>query len=182
MTDDHEGSDFGKWIAYGRKRGWVGRDRRIVEPYDDGADEGVIPADWEAGKFAGKGPKDFQRSDHSIEDELYKRLTHHPDLDASDIEIAVNSGVVTLKGFAENKYEKRLAAEIAENVLGVTEVQDSLRLKEFGFRAPMSSAPPDKSTAAPSDKSAAAAPSDKSSSASALQTDVGKLPDLNSEK
>lgn len=134
MTDDIAGGDFSRWIAFGRKRGWVSRNGRILEPYDDEADEGVMPANWTPGEFAGRGPKDYVRSDQSIEDELYKRLTHHPDLDAEDMEIAVAAGVVSLRGYAANKYEKRLAEEIARDVLGVKDVQSELRFKEFGFQ------------------------------------------------
>ncbi|MFN8657090.1 MAG: BON domain-containing protein [Candidatus Obscuribacterales bacterium] len=139
MTHDIEGGDFQRWIAYGRKRGWVSRNGRVLEPYDDEADEGVMPANWTPGTFAGRGPKDYVRSDQSIEDELYKRLTHHPDLDAADMEIGVLEGIVSLRGYAANKYEKRLAEEIARDVLGVSEVKSELRFKEFGFQTKSSS-------------------------------------------
>lgn len=136
MADEFEGTDFARWISYGRKRGWVTRFRRIVEPYDDEYDEGVMPSDWKPeASLAGRGPKAYTRSDQSIEDELYKRLSHHPDLDAGDVQFEVKDGVITLSGFADNKFELRLAEEIAQDVLGAKEVHNELRLKEFGFKA-----------------------------------------------
>ena len=58
----------------------------------------------------------------------------HPDIDASDIEVAVTNGVVTLTGTTEDRHEKRLAEYIAEDVVGIDDVENRLKVRH-GFWA-----------------------------------------------
>ena len=51
-------------------------------------------------------------------------------IDASDIEVAVSSGEVTLTGSVQDRDTKREAEDMAEGVLGVTNVQNNLRVKK----------------------------------------------------
>src|SRR5690242_6287624 len=44
------------------------------------------------GRHAGRGPKAYQRTDQSIYDEVCERLSEHGDIDASEIEVRVQSG------------------------------------------------------------------------------------------
>jgi osmotically-inducible protein OsmY len=50
------------------------------------------------------------------------------ELDASDIEIVVVGGEVTLTGSVHDRDEKRLAEDLSENVSGVREVHNQLRV------------------------------------------------------
>jgi osmotically-inducible protein OsmY len=52
----------------------------------------------------------------------------HGQLDASDIEVAVENGDVTLEGSVEDRRMKRLAEDIAASVPGVDDVHNRLRL------------------------------------------------------
>ena len=61
----------------------------------------------------------------------------HPDIDASDIEVRVGDGVVTLTGTVEDRHEKRLAEYIAEDALGVDDVDNQLKVRH-GFWATLS--------------------------------------------
>jgi hypothetical protein len=74
-----------------------------------------------------KGPKGYQRSDERIKEDLCERLSHHPNLDPSEIEVEVSSGEVTLKGEVDERHEKWMAEECAYEVSGVTEVNNQLR-------------------------------------------------------
>ncbi len=56
-------------------------------------------------------------------------LTDHGDIDASDFEVHVENGVVTLTGTAEDRRQRRMAEDVAESVPGVKYVQNQLRLK-----------------------------------------------------
>jgi hypothetical protein len=58
----------------------------------------------------------------------------HPDIDASDIEVRVDEGIVTLMGTVEDRHEKRLAEYIAEDSLGVDDVDNQLKVRH-GFWA-----------------------------------------------
>lgn len=78
--------------------------------------------------YRGRGPKNYQRSDERIREEVCERLTMDHDVDASDIEVTVNGGVVTLSGSVHERYAKRTAEDICESVRGVKDVQNDLRV------------------------------------------------------
>ncbi|HEY4133151.1 MAG TPA: BON domain-containing protein [Gemmatimonadaceae bacterium] len=86
------------------------------------------------GRFFGRGPKGYRRSDERIREEISDRLMTHPDIDASDIEIHVADGIVTLAGTVEDRHEKRLAEYITEDALGVNDVENRLKVRH-GFWA-----------------------------------------------
>lgn len=77
---------------------------------------------------AGKGPKNYKRSDDRIREEINDRLTDEWDIDASDIEVTVVNGEVTLTGYVNDKYQKRKAEDLAESVRGVTQVENRIRM------------------------------------------------------
>ena len=81
------------------------------------------------GQHAGRGPKNYQRSDERIREEINDRLTDHPDIDATEIEVKVQAGEVTLTGTVEDRHAKRLAEDIADGVAGVRDVNNQLRRK-----------------------------------------------------
>ncbi|HKX30395.1 MAG TPA: BON domain-containing protein, partial [Blastocatellia bacterium] len=79
---------------------------------------------------AGRGPRNYRRSDDRIREDLNERLTEDPYLDASNIEIAVESCVVTMTGTVNSRYEKRRAADLAESISGVTDINNQLRVNQ----------------------------------------------------
>jgi hypothetical protein len=79
-------------------------------------------------KHAGKGPKGYKRSDDRIHDELCERLTQHPLIDASTIDVAVKSGEVTLTGEVTDRRMKHMAEDVADQVSGVREIHNQLRI------------------------------------------------------
>jgi osmotically-inducible protein OsmY len=81
------------------------------------------------GQFAGRGPKGYKRSDDRIREDVNEALTRNPDIDASDIEVKVESGEVTLTGTVDSRQTKRLAEDLAEDCSGVHEVHNQLRIK-----------------------------------------------------
>ncbi|MGH7853648.1 MAG: BON domain-containing protein [Candidatus Binatia bacterium] len=101
--------------------GYAGRrvgDRRGQEGWGD---------DW-SGPYAGRGPKGYRRSDERIQEEVCERLTEHPAIDASDIEVTVSDGDVTLTGRVESRAVKHLTEVMVETVSGVKEVHNQLRV------------------------------------------------------
>ena len=96
------------------------------------SDYGAIgpSAGWNEGRgqFSGRGPKGYQRSDDRIREDVCDRLADDPHIDASDIEIAVSNGEVTLTGFVRDRHDKRHAEDVTEHVSGVREVNNSLRV------------------------------------------------------
>jgi osmotically-inducible protein OsmY len=86
------------------------------------------------GRFTGRGPKGWKRSNERIQEEVNEALARHPEIDASDIEVRVENGEVTLTGVVEDRGQKRLAEDIAEDVFGVDDVNNDLKIRH-GFLA-----------------------------------------------
>jgi len=87
------------------------------------------------GEHRGKGPKGYTRSDERIRDDVNDRLTDHGHLDASDIELTVSGGEVTLNGAVTRREDKRRAEDLAEQVSGVKHVQNNLRVRDAALSA-----------------------------------------------
>jgi len=81
------------------------------------------------GGFAGRGPKGYQRSDERIREDISDQLMANDWLDASDIEVTVKNGDVTLTGTVDNRTAKRLAEDIAEHAAGVQDVMNQIRVQ-----------------------------------------------------
>lgn len=86
--------------------------------------------DAEAGVFRGHGPRGYTRSDERIREDVSDRLTDNPVLDATEIEVVIHDGEVTLHGHVDSRYSKRLAEDIADEVSGVKHVQNNLRIRD----------------------------------------------------
>ncbi|WP_244610352.1 CBS domain-containing protein [Microvirga pakistanensis] len=76
----------------------------------------------------GRGPRNYQRSDDRIREDVSERLGDDVRVDASEIEVTVQNREVTLTGTVRDRNEKRWAEDIAESVSGVTHVQNNLRV------------------------------------------------------
>lgn len=80
-------------------------------------------------QYRGKGPKNYSRSDDRIREDISDRLTDDWQVDASEIEITVVKGEVTLAGSVSDRMQRRRAEDIAESVSGAHHVQNNLRVK-----------------------------------------------------
>jgi osmotically-inducible protein OsmY len=80
------------------------------------------------GMYVGRGPRGYQRSEERIREDINDRLTEDWYVDASDIEVTVNNGMVTLTGLVNSREEKRRAEDIVESVSGVSDVSNQLRI------------------------------------------------------
>jgi osmotically-inducible protein OsmY len=78
------------------------------------------------------------RSDSDIKQDVEYELKWEPDIDASDIGVAVKEGVVTLSGFVRSYGQKYTAERAAKRVRGVLGVANSIVV-----RLPSSSERPD---------------------------------------
>lgn len=93
-----------------------------------------LDTDWHGGEwqrqgpFSGRGPKGYQRSDSRILEDVSDNLSQAPDIDASEMEVTVSNGEVTLSGTVRSRYEKRRAEDVSERVPGVRDVNNRLRV------------------------------------------------------
>ncbi len=76
----------------------------------------------------GKGPKEYRRSDERIREDVCDRLSEDSYIDASNVEVRVLNGEVTLDGTIDNRNAKRRAEDIIESISGVSNVQNNLRV------------------------------------------------------
>ena len=117
-------------------RGWGGGERGWGDPSAWGPERG---GPWSergrsggAGPHAGRGPRGYRRADERIREDVCDALCEHGYVDASDIEVTVANGEVTLGGFVRERAEKRMAEDAVEQIPGVREVHNQLRLGPGG--------------------------------------------------
>jgi osmotically-inducible protein OsmY len=120
--------DYGSQHRRGEDEDWNDRyaglgGRGWREGWDDAMHRG-------SGQYAGRGPRNYQRQDSRIEEDINERLTEHPMIDATDIEVTVLGGEVTLRGQVNRREDKRMAEDIAECVFGVKEVNNQIKVKQ----------------------------------------------------
>jgi hypothetical protein len=132
-------SGRGSWGEdWGRRGGLFGRD------YDQSA-RGIQGDDWDRNREGGgvrgffgrigegierrlgKGPKGYHRSDDRIREDVCDRLMTGW-MDAEHVDVQVKTGEVTLTGTVASRQEKRAIEDLAEEVLGVKEVHNQLRV------------------------------------------------------
>ena len=70
----------------------------------------------------------IHRSDDRIREDVNERLSDHSEIDATEIDVTVMSGEVTLRGTVDSRYEKRMAEDCAEEVRGVKDVHNELKV------------------------------------------------------
>ncbi len=114
--------------AYGDRGWWDRVSDEVASWFGDEEAERRRRQD-EASDYRGRGPRNYRRSDDRIKEDINDRLTDHPQLDASDIEVDVNNREVTLTGSVNSRFAKRLAEDIAESVSGVSDVQNNIRVR-----------------------------------------------------
>lgn len=114
---------FGTYVARDRTDGLNFRrehdERGPVERLGDRLREGV--------RRLGKGPKAYTRSDDRVREDIYDRLMHGW-VNAEDVVVQVKGGEVTLTGFVDERRDKRVIEDIVEEVLGVNDVHNQLKV------------------------------------------------------
>lgn len=116
---NEQGWGEGRGFGGGRDQGYRGRD--VGSP-------GARIAGSTGGGFAGRGPKGYSRSDDRIREDICDRLSVDDDVDASEIEVRVQAGEVTLEGSVPTRMMKHDAENLADEVLGVKDVHNNLRV------------------------------------------------------
>jgi hypothetical protein len=113
--------------------------------------------DWRHGRenehergddYRGRGPKDYHRADDRIREDVCERLTDDWSVDASEIIVVVQDGEVTLSGFVASREQKRRAEDVVENVGGVRDVINQLRVSREQERMARAGSPEAPSIAA----------------------------------
>lgn len=133
-------SNEGRFASpYGSDSSYLGESQRWPKSFSSSPE-----SSWSSqsrGQHSGKGPKGYRRSDERIKEEVSEALSHHPEIDASEIEVDVAEGMVTLSGTVESRQIKRMAEDLVEGLSGVSDVKNDLRVMptDSSSRAKMSS-------------------------------------------
>ena len=77
----------------------------------------------------GKGPRSFRRSDERLKELACEALTDDPFIDATDIDVHVEDGVIMLTGFVDSRRTKFLAEELLAECLH-EDIVNRLQLKQ----------------------------------------------------
>lgn len=138
---NYSGSNYGNY--YGRSRNWQDNDSNERSWWDRTKDE---VSSWFGDEDAerrrerdmrnshkGRGPKNYTRSDERIKEDINDRLSDDPWVDASEIEVTVSSGEVTLTGTVTDRNDKRRAEDLAEAVSGVKNVENRIRVGQSAY-------------------------------------------------
>lgn len=104
--------------AMGESRGYYEDDSGVTHQFAHRRDQ----------NYAGRGPKNYRRSDERIREEICDRLTDDWRVDATEMEVTVNNGQVTLSGSVHSREEKRKAEDLVEAIPGVHDVHNNLRV------------------------------------------------------
>lgn len=88
--------------------------------------------------YRGRGPRGYRRSDETISEDVSEALYRSSEVDASEIEVSVTSGKVTLKGTVKTREQKKIAESTIEDLAGVEDVYNELRLQEADPSPPIS--------------------------------------------
>lgn len=125
----HESGEPGRWREH------EDDEPGLMERIGDGIRR-FFATDEGRGPHAGKGPKGYRRSDERIREDVCDRIATWGWVDASDVEVSVHDGEVTLTGHVRARRDKRMLEEMIEHVSGVRDVHNQLRVpRDTGRRA-----------------------------------------------
>lgn len=124
-------ADYGRGTP-GGGADWFAADERRLMSQPEG---GLYGEAWSprTGPHIGKGPKGWARSDERIHEQVCDALAMDPYIDASEIEVSVQNGIVTLSGKVDHRSTKRRAADCIENLPGVRDVDNNISIDQGFF-------------------------------------------------
>lgn len=99
-----------------------------------GSDTSESERPRQAGEHYGKGPKNYRRSDERIKEDASDALERNALIDASEIELDVKDGVITLRGHVEDRRTKRLSEDVVGGIYGVKDVRNDLTVDQSIFK------------------------------------------------
>jgi osmotically-inducible protein OsmY len=128
FTRDHQGGfgeSQGAHAQSGHGRGGAASaGRRDGDPVSRG-----VPVRGSGG-HRGRGPQGYTRSDDRIVDDVIDRLTDDDQIDASEILVMVEGGVVTLSGNVPERQMKHRAEDLVADANGVRDVENRIRVDD----------------------------------------------------
>lgn len=119
--------NWGQGYVYGNRTNWDRND--FGQSFADRPNLTFGPGGGDQSSYQGVGSRSYQRSDPRIFEDVNERLADDPYLDASDVEVQVKGGLVTLAGSVPSRGQKHMAEDLAETVRGVRDVRNELSVR-----------------------------------------------------
>lgn len=135
--------DFDRSAPYAAGRGYYGGQEGRPDTYGSAGYQQQGKRYWfdesgndqgRASSHRGVGPRGYVRSDERLRELICERLTE-ADLDASDIDVQVNEGTVTLEGSVPDRGTRHQAEDLVDDCGGVKDIQNHLRVVGRGVAA-----------------------------------------------
>lgn len=82
-----------------------------------------------------RGPRNWQRSDERIREDVCERLASLDDVDVSDVSVSVQQGKVTLTGTVAERADKHRVEDMADDCIGVRDVDNQIRVRRGDQRS-----------------------------------------------
>lgn len=79
-------------------------------------------------RMRNRGPRNWQRSDERIREDVCERLSALDDVDVSDVSVSVEQGKVILTGTVGHRADKHRIEDIADDSAGVRDVDNRIRV------------------------------------------------------
>jgi hypothetical protein len=112
---------------------WIDRPYRLErerapeqEPEREPVPERAIAS--RPGPYRGKGPLNYRRTDERIRELVCEALAEDDEVDATQIEVSVSDGIVTLAGAVRDRPTKRMAEDVVDGIWGVRDVHNVLEI------------------------------------------------------
>jgi osmotically-inducible protein OsmY len=124
--DNYDYGQRSSHYAYGNS-GAQGQSNQYGDAREDAYGRGLGESYGQS--LRGRGPKNYLRSDERIREDLSERLSDDPSIDASEINVEVKNGVVTLSGSVDARHLKHRVEDLADQCSGVKDVENRLSVQ-----------------------------------------------------
>lgn len=118
--------------SYGSQYGVVVEGRNDWSRDERRRDEGGRRGGF-LGRFFGRGPKGYKRSDERLREDISERLMHSGTVDSSDVTVEVADGIVTLTGTVPDRYMKYAIEDVADTCAGIKDVDNRVRVQRSDY-------------------------------------------------
>jgi len=83
----------------------------------------------QSGPFRGYGPRTYRKSDTRLHEDVCEALQEDEHLDATNIEVKVADGIVTLSGTVKASEDRRSAEDLSAHCAGVLDVHNQIKVQ-----------------------------------------------------
>lgn len=99
--------------------------------YGQQGQRGPIGQSGLRGGMYGRGPLNYTRSDQRIYEDVCDALSDDEEIDASQVEVKVEKGEVTLSGTVQNRDARRRIEDVVERISGVKEINNQVKVQRL---------------------------------------------------